>query len=273
MPNVPTRRLNSGAEMPVLGLGVWQVADEEAADVVATAIEAGYTSIDTAAIYGNERGVGEGIRRSGAARDSLFVTTKVWNDRQGYDATLKAFDKSLSRLGVDHVDLYLIHWPAPRQDLYLETWKALETLYAEGRARSIGVSNFHVPHLRRLFDHSELRPAVNQIELHPSLQQAELRAFHAEHGIATEAWSPLQRGAVNKPEIVAIAAKHGRTPAQAILRWHVQLGNIAIPKSVTPSRIRENIAVFDFELDAEDMAAIERLDAGLRTGPDPDVFS
>lgn len=273
MTNVPTRRLNSGAEMPVIGLGVWQVADEEAADAVATAIEAGYTSIDTAAIYGNERGVGEGIRRSGAARDSLFITTKVWNDRQGYDATLKAFDKSLSRLGVDHVDLYLIHWPAPRQDLYLETWKALEKLQAEGRARSIGVSNFHVPHLRRLFDHSDIRPAVNQIELHPSLQQAELRAFHAEHGIATEAWSPLQRGAVNKPEIVAIANKHGRTPAQVILRWHVQLGNIAIPKSVTPLRIRENIAVFDFELDAADMAAISSLDAGLRTGPNPDTFS
>ena len=273
MTSVPTRRLNSGAEMPVIGLGVWQVADEVAADTVATAIGAGYTSIDTAAIYGNERGVGEGIRRSGTPRETLYVTTKVWNDSQGYDATLKAFDKSLSRLGLDHVDLYLIHWPAPRQGLYLDTWKALEKLNAEGRARSIGVSNFQIPHLERLFGHSDLRPAVNQIELHPSLQQAELRAFHAEHGIATEAWSPLQRGAVNKPEIVAIAAKHGRTPAQAILRWHVQLGTIAIPKSVTPSRIRENIAVFDFELDAQDMAIIERLDAGLRTGPDPDVFS
>lgn len=273
MPDVPTRRLNSGAEMPVIGLGVWQVADDAAADAVTTAIEAGYTSIDTAAIYGNERGVGEGIRRSGAPRDSLFVTTKVWNDAQGYDATLKAFDKSLSRLGLDHVDLYLIHWPAPRQGLYLDTWKALERLNSEGRARSIGVSNFHIPHLRRLFDHSDIRPAVNQIELHPALQQAELRAFHAEHGIATEAWSPLQRGAVNKPEIVAIASKHGRTPAQMILRWHFQLGNIAIPKSVTPSRIRENIAVFDFELDAADMAAIASLDAGLRTGPNPDTFS
>lgn len=273
MMGVSTRKLNSGAEMPVIGLGVWQVADEEAADVVATAIGAGYTSIDTAAIYGNERGVGEGIRRAGSPRESLFVTTKVWNDRQGYDATLKAFDKSLSRLGLDYVDLYLIHWPAPRQDLYLDTWKALEKLNAEGRARSIGVSNFQIPHLERLFDHSGIRPAVNQIELHPSLQQAELRAFHAAHGIATEAWSPLQRGAVNRPEIVTIAAKHGRTPAQAILRWHVQLGNIAIPKSVTPSRIRENIAVFDFELDAADMAAIERLEAGRRTGPDPDTFS
>ncbi len=273
MTNVPTRRLNSGAEMPVIGLGVWQVADDVAADAVATAIEAGYTSIDTAAIYRNERGVGEGIRRSGAARDSLFVTTKVWNDSQGYDATLKAFDNSLAKLGLDHVDLYLIHWPAVARGLYLETWKALETLNAEGRARSIGVSNFHIPHLRRLFDHSDIRPAVNQIELHPSLQQAELRAFHAENGIATEAWSPLQRGAVNRPEIVAIASKHGRTPAQVILRWHVQLGNIAIPKSVTPSRIRENIAVFDFELDAADMAAIASLDAGVRTGPNPDTFS
>lgn len=263
----------NGARIPLIGLGTWQLNGSACARLVGEALKIGYRHVDTAAMYGNEAEVGEGLRASGVGRDEVFVTTKVWNDRQGYDATLKAFDKSLSRLGVDHVDLYLIHWPAPRQDLYLETWKALETLNAEGRARSIGVSNFHIPHLKRLFDHSELRPAVNQIELHPSLQQAELRAFHGEHGIATEAWSPLQRGAVNKPEIVAIAAKHGRTPAQAILRWHVQLGNIAIPKSVTPSRIRENIAVFDFELDAEDMAAIERLDAGLRTGPDPDVFS
>lgn len=273
MPQIPTRLLSSGADMPVIGLGVWQVADDVAADAVSTAIAAGYRSIDTAAIYRNERGVGEGIRRSGAARDSLFVTTKVWNDSQGYDATLKAFDASLAKLGLDHVDLYLIHWPAAARGLYLDTWKALERLSAEGRARSIGVSNFHIPHLRRLFDSCEIRPAVNQIELHPGLQQAELRAFHAEHGIATEAWSPLQRGAVDRAEIVQIAARHRRTPAQVILRWHVQLGNIAIPKSVTPSRIRENIAAFDFELDAADMAAIAALDAGVRTGPDPDVFS
>jgi 2,5-diketo-D-gluconate reductase A len=267
-----TIELNSGRAMPRIGLGVWQVPDDTAADAVATAIAAGYRSIDTAAIYGNERGVGEGIRRAGIARDELFVTTKVWNDRQGYDATLKAFDASLKRLGLDQVDLYLIHWPAPRQDLYLDTWRALERLNAEGRAISIGVSNFHVPHLERLLGQSGVVPALNQIELHPGLQQAELRAFHARHGIATEAWSPLQRGAVDRPEIVAIAARHGRTPAQVILRWHLQLGNIAIPKSVTPSRIRENIAVFDFALDQADMAAIGKLDAGTRTGPNPDTF-
>ncbi len=272
MTDMTTIELNSGRAMPRIGLGVWQVPDDTAADAVATAIAAGYRSIDTAAIYGNERGVGEGIRRAGIARDELFVTTKVWNDRQGYDATLKAFDASLKRLGLDQVDLYLIHWPAPRQDLYLDTWRALERLNAEGRAISIGVSNFHVPHLERLLGQSGVVPALNQIELHPGLQQAELRAFHARHGIATEAWSPLQRGAVDRPEIVAIAARHGRTPAQVILRWHLQLGNIAIPKSVTPSRIRENIAVFDFALDEADIAAIRKLDAGTRTGPNPDTF-
>lgn len=272
MTAVPTMHLNSGADMPVLGLGVWQVPEAEAADAVATAIAAGYTSIDTAAIYRNERGVGEGIRRSGVGREGLFVTTKVWNDAQGYDSTLKAFDASLSNLGMDYVDLYLIHWPVPAQDRYLETWKALETLHGEGRARSIGVSNFQVPHLKRLLDRATVRPALNQIELHPGLQQAELRSLHAEQGIATEAWSPLQRGAVDRPEIVALAAKHRRTPAQVILRWHMQLGTIAIPKSVTPSRIRENIAVFDFALDDGDMAAIAGLDAGTRTGPDPDRF-
>ena len=273
MTNVPTKRLNSGADMPVIGLGVWQVADDVAADAVVTAIEAGYTSIDTAAVYRNERGVGEGIRRSGAEREKLFVTTKVWNDAQGYDTTLQAFDKSLGRLGLDYVDLYLIHWPAASRGLYLDTWKALEKLKTDGRARSIGVSNFHIPHLKRLFHSSDVRPALNQIELHPGLQQAELRAFHAANDIATEAWSPLQRGAVDRPEIVAIAERHGRTPAQVILRWHIQLGNIAIPKSVTPSRIRENIAVFDFELDDADMAAMAKLDAGVRTGPNPDTFA
>lgn len=273
MPSARTKRLNSGIDMPVIGLGVWKASDEEAETAVATAIGAGYTSIDTAAIYRNERGVGRGIARSGVGRDKLFVTTKVWNDSQGYDATLKAFDDSLDKLGLDHVDLYLIHWPAASKGLYAETWRALEELNREGRARSIGVSNFLIPHLERLFDESDVKPALNQIELHPTMQQPELRAFHAKHGIATEAWSPLAQGAVEIPAIVAIARRLGRTPAQVILRWHVQLGTIAIPKSVTPSRIAENIDIFGFELTGADMAAIARLDAGNRLGPHPDRMS
>jgi len=273
MTPIPTKRLNSGVDMPVIGLGVWQASDDEAETAVATAIGAGYTSIDTAAVYRNERGVGRGIARSGAARAGLFITTKVWNDSQGYDSTLKAFDDSLAKLGLDYVDLYLIHWPAASRGLYPETWKALEKLNRDGRARSIGVSNFFVPHLERLFDESDVKPALNQIELHPTMQQPELRAFHAKHGIATEAWSPLAQGAVEIPAIVAIAKRLGRTPAQVILRWHVQLGNIAIPKSVTPSRIAENIDVFGFELTDADMAAIAALDAGNRIGPHPDRMS
>lgn len=273
MTSVLIKRLNSGVDMPVIGLGVWKASDEEAEAAVAAAIGAGYTSIDTAAVYRNERGVGRGIAKSGVARKDLFVTTKVWNDNQGYDATLKAFDASLAKLELDYVDLYLIHWPAASKGLYAETWKALEKLNRDGRARSIGVSNFFVPHLERLFQESDIKPALNQIELHPTMQQPELRAFHAKHGIATEAWSPLAQGAVEIPAIVAIAKRLGRTPAQVILRWHVQLGNIAIPKSVTPSRIAENIAVFDFELSEADMAAIARLDAGNRIGPHPDRMS
>jgi 2,5-diketo-D-gluconate reductase A len=267
---IPTKRLNSGVDMPVIGLGVWKASDEEAEAAVAAAIKAGYTSIDTASVYRNERGVGRGIARAGVARRDLFVTTKVWNDNQGYDATLKAFDASVAKLGLDYVDLYLIHWPAASKGLYAETWKALETLNRDGRARSIGVSNFLVPHLDKLFQESDVKPALNQIELHPTMQQPELRAFHAKHGIATEAWSPLAQGAVEIAAIATIARRLGRTPAQVILRWHVQLGNIAIPKSVTPSRIAENIDVFGFELSDADMAAIARLDAGNRIGPHPD---
>ena len=273
MTSVLTKRLNSGIDMPVIGLGVWKASDEEAENAVAAAVKAGYTSIDTAAVYRNERGVGRGIARSGVARESLFVTTKVWNDQQGYDSTLKAFDDSLAKLGMDYVDLYLIHWPAASRGLYAETWKALEKLNRDGRARSIGVSNFFVPHLERLFQKSDVKPALNQIELHPTMQQPELRAFHAKHGIATEAWSPLAQGAIEIPVIVAIAKRLGRTPAQVILRWHVQIGNIAIPKSVTPSRIAENIDVFGFELTEADMAAIAALDAGNRIGPHPDRMS
>ncbi|RGD56547.1 aldo/keto reductase [Kitasatospora xanthocidica] len=273
-PTVPTVKLNNGVEIPQLGFGVFQVPDDQTTAAVAAALEAGYRSIDTAAIYGNETGVGRALAASGVAREDLFVTTKLWNADQGYDATLRAFDASLAKLGLDHVDLYLIHWPTPARDLYLDTWRALKRLVEEGRIRAAGVSNFQPAHLQRLLDTSALVPAVNQVELHPGLQQAELRAFHAEHGIATEAWSPLAQGAVlDDPAITAIAARTGKSPAQVVLRWHLQLGNIVIPKSVTPARIRQNLDVFDFELTAQDMAAIAAGDRDLRTGPHPDQFN
>jgi diketogulonate reductase-like aldo/keto reductase len=271
---VPVITLNNGVEIPQLGFGVWQVPDDEATAAVATALDAGYRSIDTAAIYGNEEGTGEALTTSGLPREELFVTTKLWNAEQGYDSTLRAFDASLDKLGLEYIDLYLIHWPVPSRDLYVDTWKAFEQIYADGRARAIGVSNFHQAHLRRILAEGTVVPAVNQVELHPNLQQTELRAFNAEHGIATEAWSPLGsgKGLLDDPEIVALAAKHSRTPAQVVLRWHIQLGNIVIPKSVTPSRIRENIDVFDFELDGKDLAVLAGLDNGTRLGPDPDTF-
>ncbi|GAA4680635.1 aldo/keto reductase [Streptomyces youssoufiensis] len=271
---VPSITLNTGAALPQLGFGVWQVGNDEATAAVSTALEAGYRSVDTAAAYGNEEGTGKAVAESGIPREELFITTKVWNTDQGYDAALRAFDSSLSKLGLDYVDLYLIHWPAPARDAYVDTYKALEKIHAEGRAKAIGVSNFHPAHLERLFAETSVVPALNQIELHPHLQQGALRAFHAEHGIATEAWSPLGsgKGLLDDPKIGAIAAKHGKSPAQAVLRWHLQLGNVVIPKSVTPSRIRENIDVFDFELDADDLATLAGLDAGRRTGPDPDTF-
>ncbi|MFV0126867.1 aldo/keto reductase [Streptomyces sp. HMX112] len=274
MSKVPSITLNNGVSMPQLGYGVWQVPDDEAAKAVGTALEAGYRSIDTAAIYENEKGTGQAIAASGIARDELFVTTKVWNSEQGYDSTLRAFDASLGKLGLDHVDLYLIHWPLPDRDLYVDTYKALEKIHADGRARAIGVSNFLPAHLERLLEETSVVPALNQIELHPQLQQAHARAFHAQHDIATEAWSPLGqgKGLLDVPTIVAIARKHGRTPAQVVLRWHLQLGNVVIPKSVTPSRIQENIDVFDFELDTDDMAALGALDEGKRLGPDPATF-
>ncbi|WP_149182151.1 aldo/keto reductase [Streptomyces sp. TRM49041] len=274
MSKVPSIILNNGVTMPQLGFGVWQVPDDEAAGAVGAALEAGYRSVDTAAVYENERGTGQAITASGIGREELFVTTKLWNSDQGYDSTLRAFDASLVRLGLDYVDLYLIHWPVPRLDAYIDTYKAFEKILADGRARAIGVSNFLPEHLERLVDATSVVPAVNQIELHPQLAQADSRAFHARHDIATEAWSPLGqgKGLLEVPAVVAVARKHGRTPAQAVLRWHLQLGNVVIPKSVTPSRIRENIEVFDFELDAEDMAAFAALDEGRRIGPDPTVF-
>ncbi|MFD8639834.1 aldo/keto reductase [Streptomyces zaomyceticus] len=260
--------------MPQLGFGVWQVPDDEAAAAVGTALEAGYRSIDTAAIYGNEEGTGRAVAASGIAREDLFVTTKVWNSEHGLDATLKAFDASLDKLGLDYVDLYLIHWPVPSKDAYVDTYRALEKIHAEGRANAIGVSNFLPEHLERLIGETSVVPAVNQIELHPQLAQRESRETHARHGIATEAWSPLGsgKGLLEVPAIVAIGRKHGRTPAQVVLRWHLQLGNVVIPKSVTPSRIQENIDVFGFELDAEDLAAIAALDENRRLGPNPAEF-
>ncbi|MDI3406714.1 aldo/keto reductase [Streptomyces cavernicola] len=274
MSKVPTITLNNGVSMPQLGFGVWQVPDDEAERAVGTALEAGYRSIDTAAVYGNEEGTGRALASSGIARDELFVTTKLWNADQGYDATLRAFDASLAKLGLDHVDLYLIHWPLPARDTYVDTYKAFEKIYADGRAKAVGVSNFLPEHLERLLGETSIVPALNQIELHPQLQQAESRAAHARHGIATEAWSPLGqgKGLLEVPTIVAIAQKHVRSPAQIVLRWHLQLGNVVIPKSVTPSRIAENIDVFGFELDDEDLSAIAALDEGKRLGPDPATF-
>ncbi|MEW2103147.1 aldo/keto reductase [Streptomyces cellulosae] len=275
MSKVPPITLNNGVEMPQLGFGVWQVPDAEAETAVAAALEAGYRSIDTAAIYGNEEGTGKAIARSGIPREDVFVTTKLWNSDQGYDSTLKAFDTSLAKLGLDYVDLYLIHWPTPARGLYVDTYKAFEKLLSDGRVRAIGVSNFLPEHLERLIGETSVVPAVNQIELHPHLQQTAAREYHAKQGIATEAWSPLGsgKGILEIPAIVAIAQKHGRTPAQVVLRWHLQLGNIVIPKSVTPSRIQENIDVFGFALDDEDLAAISALNEDRRTGPHPAEFN
>jgi 2,5-diketo-D-gluconate reductase A len=270
----PTIKLNDGRAMPQLGLGVWQSPREVTAQAVRAALEAGYRSVDTAAVYRNEAEVGEGVRASGLDRAEVFVTTKLWNDDQGYDSALRALEASLKRLGTDYVDLYLIHWPAPGQDRYLETWKALARLRDEGRARSIGVSNFAVPHLERIIGETGQTPVVNQIELHPRFQQSELRAAHQRLGVATESWSPLGQGALLADPVVArIAAKHGKTPAQTVIRWHLDLGLIVIPKSVTPARIVQNFDVFDFRLDAQDLADIAALDdADGRIGPNPLLF-
>jgi 2,5-diketo-D-gluconate reductase A len=270
---IPRLALHDGIEIPQLGFGVFQVPPEDTQRTVEGALEAGYRHIDTAAAYRNEAGVGAALAASGLSREDVFITTKLWNTQQGHDATLAAFEASLERLGLDHVDLYLIHWPVPSEDRFVDTWRAFERLYEEEAARTIGVSNFRVEDLERLIAETGTRPAVNQIELHPHFQQAELRAFHAEHKIATEAWSPLAQGELLDDEtIVRIADRHERTPAQAILRWHLQLGNIVIPKSVTPERIRENIEIFDFELSDEEMAEFARLDSGERIGPDPATF-
>jgi 2,5-diketo-D-gluconate reductase A len=271
--DVPNVRLSDGIEIPQLGFGVFQVPPAETQRAVEDALAAGYRHIDTAAAYRNERGVAAALAASGLGRDEVFITTKLWNADQGFDSTLAAFERSTEELDTDHVDLYLIHWPVPTEGRFLDTWRAFERIKGEGGARSIGVSNFRIADLERLEREAEAMPTVNQIELHPLLQQAELRAFHAEKGIATEAWSPLAQGEVLKDEtLTTIAAHHQRTVAQVILRWHLQLGNVVIPKSVTPARVRENFALFDFELTDDDMAAIARLDAGHRIGPDPATF-
>nr|WP_173963420.1 aldo/keto reductase [Streptomyces sp. SID8382] len=261
--------------MPQLGFGVWQIPDDEAQVAVRNALDAGYRSIDTAAIYGNEEGTGKGLAASGIARDELFITTKLRNGDQGYDSALRAFDTSLTKLGLEYVDLYLIHWPLPAVDKYVDSWKAFEKIYAEGRAKAIGLSNFHPAHIQRLLSETSIVPVIDQIELHPQLPQAELRAFNARHEIATEAWSPLGqgKGLLEDPKLAAIAQKHGKSPAQVVLRWHLDLGNVVIPKSVTPSRIKENIDVFDFQLDSEDLAAIDSLGTGVRLGFDPETFN
>lgn len=263
----PTIRLHDGADMPQLGLGVWQTPSEQTAEVVRSAIDMGYGAVDTASIYGNEEGVGAAV----ADRPDIFVTTKLWNADQGYDAALRAFDASIARLGRDTVNLYLIHWPSPHRDLYVPSWKALIRLKQEGRVRSIGVSNFGVDHLQRIIDETGEVPTVNQIELHPRFQQRELRAFHAAHGIATESWSPLGKGTLfDDPVLGAIATRHGKTSAQIVLRWHIDSGLIVIPKSTRVERLHENSDLFDFALDAGEMAQIAGLDSiDGRGGPDP----
>ena len=271
---VPSLTLHDGVEIPQLGFGVFQIPPEETQEAVEEALGVGYRHIDTAAAYRNEAGVGAAIAATGVDRDDVFVTTKLWNSQQGYDSTLRAFEKSMERLGTGYVDLYLIHWPRPDRDLFIDTWRAFERIREEGGARSIGVSNFRIEDLEKLGQDAEQRPTVNQVELHPRFQQAELRAWNAEQGIVTEAWSPLAQGdLLEDGTIETVAAHHDRTPAQTILRWHLQIGNVVIPKSATPVRIRENFEVFDFELSEDDMAALARLDTGERIGPDPGTFN
>jgi 2,5-diketo-D-gluconate reductase A len=272
--SVPTIRLNNGVEIPQLGFGVFQVEPDEAVAAVTAALEVGYRHLDTAQMYRNEKEVGEAIRRSGVPREEVFVTSKLNNNRQERDDILRSFDQSLADLGLEQLDLFLIHWPLPGVSDYVKRWNVMEEIYAGGRVRAIGVSNFNPHHLRNVLGASEVTPAVNQIEVHPYLTQDEVRAFDADHEIATEAWAPIAKGAVTKdPVIGRIAEQVGRTPAQVTLRWHVQRGDIVFPKSVTRSRIAENFAIFDFELDEQQMATISGLDRGERTGPDPDDFN
>jgi diketogulonate reductase-like aldo/keto reductase len=272
---VPTLTLNNSVSIPQLGFGVFLIPPAETAEAVTTALGAGYRLIDTAQGYRNEEGVGQAIARSDVPRDEIFVTTKLINGQHGYDNALTAFDGSMKRLGVDVIDLFLIHWPLPMLDQYVETWRALEHLLADGRVRSIGVSNFEIEHLERLANETDIVPALNQVELHPEFPQEELRRYHDSHGILTEAWAPLgqNRGLLDDSRVVQIAERLGRTPAQVVLRWHVQIGNVVIPKSVNPGRIRQNIDVFDFELDEAVMEAFAELDRDRRMGPHPNEFA
>lgn len=274
-PAIPSVRLNDDRTIPQIGLGVWQVPDDVATDACLAAFEAGYRHIDTAALYGNEEGVGRAIKASGIPRDELFITTKVWNTDQGRDKTIAAMEASLARLDLDYVDLYLIHWPTPDRGLYIETWETVLELQQRGSTISAGVSNFHPDHLRAVIAATGVTPVINQVELHPWLPQRAVRAADDELGIVTEAWSPLASGGLIDDAVLAgIGAKYGKTPAQVMVRWHLQIGNVVLPKSVTPARIVENIDVFDFELDADDLIAIEGLeDETRRTGPNPDTFN
>ncbi|MDQ6805721.1 MAG: aldo/keto reductase [Actinomycetota bacterium] len=270
---IPNVALNDGETIPQLGFGVFQVPPEDTVEVATRALLAGYRHIDTAAAYDNEAGVGQAIHAAGLEREQVFITTKCATDDHGYEQAKRALRSSLDRLEMEHVDLYLIHWPVPAHDRYVETWRAFIELRAEGLTRSIGVSNFEPGHLERVIAETGVTPAVNQVELHPRFQQTGLRHEHAELGVATEAWSPLAQGGVlDDPVITGIAEAHGKTPAQVVIRWHLELGNIVIPKSVTPERIMENFEVVDFTLTQAEMASIEALDAGDRTGPDPNTF-
>jgi 2,5-diketo-D-gluconate reductase A len=271
--DMPTVDLRGGVEIPQLGFGVFQVPPPDTVEVVMRALEAGYRHIDTASAYENEAQVGQAIRASALPREDVFVTTKCFNDDHGHEQARQAFKRSLDRLELDHVDLYLIHWPVPSRDKYVETWQALIELRDEGLVRAIGVSNFQPAHLARIIDETGETPAVNQIELHPHFQQVGLRREHADRGIVTEAWSPLGQGSVlDDALITALADQHGRTPAQIVLRWHLQLGNVVFPKSTTPARIEENLDVFGFRLSENEMQQIAELDEGRRIGPDPDTF-
>jgi diketogulonate reductase-like aldo/keto reductase len=274
MPAVPSLAMNNGIQIPQLGFGVFLIPAEETEKAVSEALSAGYRLIDTAQGYRNEEGVGAAMASAGIQRDELFITTKLTNSEQGYDKALRAFDESMNKLGIDVLDLFLIHWPQPMFDQYVETWRAFERLLADGRVLSIGVSNFEIEHLERLLAETDVTPAVNQVELHPEFPQEELREFHAEHGIVTESWGPLGqgKGLLENPHIVDVARRKARTPGQVVLRWHIQLGNVVIPKSVNPGRIRENIDIFDFELDESDMQAIEQVRTGRRLGADPNHF-